>query len=143
MGHVRDPFLSPAATARMVTACMARIAATDVENLAWFGVTTAPLGQFMKLMAERGGEFRILRRGDDLTIEDEDGQPTAIQAGVDDGVWALVKMGLALWDESGMLTLAEHPPDDRRNLAPARRVPDESRPGLRVDFDFGSNDNDF
>ena len=143
MPESRDPVLSPAATARMVTACMARFDPTDVENLAWFGVTTAPLAHFMKLMAERDGEFRILRRGDDLTIEDEDGQPRAIQAGPDDGVWALVKMRLATWAEGGMLRLAEHPPDDRRNLAPARRVPEESRPGLRVDFDFGSNDNDF
>ena len=127
-------FLSPAATARMVTACMARFNAVDVENLAWFGVTTAPLGHFMKLMAQRGGEFRILRSGDDLTIEDEDGQPTAIQAGPDDGVWALVEMGLAEWTDRGILRLAERPPDDRRNLAPARRVPDESRPGLEVEF---------
>ena len=143
MPESRDPFISPAATARMVTACMARFGPTDVENLAWFGVTTAPLAQFMKLMAERGEEFRILRRGDDLTIEDEDGQPRAIRAGPDDGVWALVKMRLATWDEGGRLQLAEHPPDDRRNLTPARPVPEESRPELRVDFIPGSNDNDF
>ena len=134
MPESRDPFLSPAATARMVTACMARFKATDVENLVWFGVTTPALAQFMKLMAEHAGEFRILRRGDDLTIEDEDGQPTAIPAGPDDGVWQLVKMGLATWGDDGMLRLAEHPSDHRLNLTPARRRPDESRPGLEVTF---------
>ncbi len=142
--HFR-PFITPAATAHMVTTCMASFNALDVRDLARYGKVTPPLDQFLKLMREQSGKgFRILRNGDDLIILDEDGQPTStFPAGPDDGVWALVKMGLATWDEGGMLQLAEHPPDHRLNLAPARRVPDESRPGLRVDFEWGSNDNDF
>ena len=137
MPESRDPFLSPASRARMVTACMARFKATDVENLVWFGRATPPLDQFLKLMREESGKgFRILRNGDDLTIEDEDGQPTAIPAGPDDGVWQLVTMGLATWGDGGMLQLVERPPDHRLNLTPARRVPEESRPGLRVDFEW-------
>ena len=72
------PFISPAARARMVTACMARFNALDVQDWARYGKVTPPLGQFLKLMREQSGQgFGIRRNGDDLIILDEDGQPAS------------------------------------------------------------------
>ncbi len=141
------PFLSPTAIARMVETSMAMFNALDARDLSLYGIATPPLANFMRLMREQSGRgFRIRRQGpDDMIIEDRDGVLVgpAITGEGTDAVWALVEAGLAEWTDQGILQLAERPPDHRLNMTPARRRPEETRPGLRVDFIPGTDDNDF